>query len=48
MCCRAYLGSVLAFGMRAGEHRAAGEPLWVGVPGPGETTLWVGVQGPGE
>lgn len=35
----AHLGKVLAFGIRAGDERAAGEPLRVGVPGPGEATL---------
>ncbi len=44
----AHLGKVLAFGIRAGDARAAGEPLRVGVPGAEDATLWDCVQGPGE
>ncbi len=35
----AHLGKVLAFGIRAGDARAAGEPLRVGVPGAEDATL---------
>lgn len=35
----AHLGKLFAFGIRAGDERAAGEPLRVGVPGAGDATL---------